>query len=412
VSAVPIIEQDIYVGQDFYVPAFRVRVRGQELLQAEYDVLNVTYTDSDKEMDSFDLTINNWDPDGNGPGQGWFKYSDSNLFDPWQEIQLDMGYYNSGSDEMETMMVGEIVRMTPNFPESGPSTLTVHCVNLLQRFRTQQITKDYIQKQDSWIARDLVQSIAKDIRQTVPSLDLKVNDQEISQNLGTEKPIAHLNVHQQYAVNFLYARSREIGYDIWLEEDASGSRREVTFHYAPSKYTLKPTYILEWGKSLISFQPSFGTANQPDTVIVRYWNPQTKQKFEGTATRADLAQDGVIDPTADFKVQQGPLSKKTDLVTTLVVQSDDEAQTAAKRRLKILAQGLIECKGKTVGLPDLRSGNKIRINGLGRYNGLYHITSTTHSMGDGGYTTDFSARMEKDPSGVPAGASTTLGGGK
>jgi phage protein D len=398
VATLPTIAQDIFVGQDFYVPAFRVRVRSQALLLAEYDVLNVTYADSDSEMDSFDLTINNWDPDGNGPGRGWFKYSDTQVFDPWQDVQLDMGYYNNGNDQLQTMLVGEIVRMTPNFPESGPSTLTVHCVNLLQRFRTRQITKDYFQKQDSWIARDLIQTIAKDIRQTVPSLDLEVDSDEINMNLGNENPVEHLNVQQQYAVNFLYQRSREIGYDIWLEEDtSSSSRRLVTFHYAPSKYTLKPTYILEWGKSLINFQPSFGTANLPDKVIVRYWNPKLKKKFEGTATRADLVQDGVIDPTGDFGVQQGPLSKKTELVTNLVVQSDDEAKTAAKRRLRILAQGLIEGKGKTVGLPDLRSGNKIQIAGLGRYNGLYHVTSTTHTIGEGGYTTEFSARMEKDP---------------
>jgi hypothetical protein len=25
------------------------------------------------------------------------------------------------------------------------------------------------------------------------------------------------------------------------------------------------------------------------------------------------------------------------------------------------------------------------------------VTSTTHSMGEGGYTTEFSGRMEKDP---------------
>ncbi len=397
-ATIPTIEQDIYIGQDFYVPAFRVRVRGRDVLQAENDVLNVTYSDKDNDMDSFDLTVNNWDPDGVGPGQGWFKYSDSDVFDPWQEVELSMGYYRNGNDELETMLVGEIVRMTPNFPESSPSTLTVHCVNLLQRFRTTQITKDYFQKQDSWIARDLVQSIAKDIRQKIPGLDLKVDDDEISMNLGNENPIEHLNVHQQYAVNFLYQRSREIGYDIWLDEDTSGSRRVVTFHYAPSKYTLKPTYILEWGKSLMNFQPSFATGNQPDQVTVRYWNPKTKQKFEGTATRADLAQDGVIDPTADFGVKSGPLSKKTDLVTDLVVQSDDEAKTAAKRRLRILAQGLIEGRGRTVGLPSLRSGNKIKIVGLGRYDGLYHVTTTTHTIGDGGYTTEFSARKEKDPS--------------
>lgn len=396
-ATIPSIEQDIYVGQDFYVPAFRVRIRGRDLLQAEYDVLSVTYTDSEADMDSFDLTVNNWDPDGRGPGMGWFKYSDTDVFDPWQDVELSMGYYRSGNDELQSMLVGEIVRMTPNFPESGQSTMTVHCVNLLQRFRITQITKDYFQKQDSWIARDLVQSIAKDIRQKLPGLDLQVDDAEISMNLSYEQPIEHLNVHQQYAVNFLFARSREIGYDIWLDEMTQGSRRVVTFHYAPSKYLLKPTYVLEWGKSLMSFQPSFATGNQPDQVIVRYWNPQTKKKFEGTATRADLVQDGVIDPTVDFGVKQGPLSKKTDLVTNLVVQSDDEAKTLAKRRLKILAQGLIEGKGKTVGLPDLRSGNKIRIVGLGRYDGLYHVTTTTHTLGDGGYTTDFSARKENDP---------------
>jgi phage protein D len=412
VATVPIIEQDIYVGQDFYAPAFRVRIRGRELLQAEYDVQNVTYTDSDADMDSFDLTVNNWDPDGKGPGQGWFKYSDTDVFDPWQDIELSMGYYRNGNDELQTMLVGEIVRMTPNFPESGPSTMTVHCVSLLQRFRIAQVTKDYFQKQDSWVARDLVQGIAKDVRQKIPGLDLQVDDNEIAMNLSNEQPREHLEVHQQYAVNFLFARSREIGYDIWLEENTQGSRRVVTFHYAPSKYTLKPTYVLEWGKSLVSFQPSFATGNQPDEVIVRYWNPQAKKKFEGTATRADLVQDGVIDPTQDFGVKQGPLSKKSELVTNVVVQSDEEAKTAAKRRLRVLAQGLIEGKGKTVGLPDLRSGNKIKIVGLGRYDGLYHVTSTTHTIGDGGYSTDFSARMEQVGKMITTPAKSGSGGSR
>jgi phage protein D len=171
----------------------------------------------------------------------------------------------------------------------------------------------------------------------------------------------------------------------------------VTFHYTPSSRVLKPTYILEWGKSLISFQPSFATANQPDEVIVRHWNPKLKQKFEGKATRADLLREGVLDPTQDFNVRQGPLTKKTEIVTDLVVQSDDEAKEAAKKRFRVLAQGLIEGKGQTVGLPDLRAGGKIKIAGLGRYNGLYVITGTTHTIGDSGYTTSFSARKEKDP---------------
>lgn len=391
------IEQDIYVGQDFYAPAFRVRIRGRELLEAEYDVLNVTYTDTDQknEMDSFDLTVNNWDPDGKGPGLGWFKYSDRDTFDPWQDVELFLGYYRNGADELRRMLVGEIVRMTPSFPASGSSTMTVHCVNLLQRFRTTQVVKDYFQKKDSWIARDLVDGIAKDIRQKIPGLDLRVDDEEIGRNLAHEQEIKHLAVQRQYAVNFLYERSRAIGYDIWLEESAEADRRVVTFHFAPGKDLVKPTYVLEWGKSLVSFQPSFATGNQPDEVILRYWNPDKKQKFEAKATRADLLKEGVLDPTDDFKVKQGPLAKKTEIVTDRPVQSDAEAKQAAKDYLRVLAQGLVEGKGKTIGLPDLRAGRKVRIRGLGRYSGLYAVTSTTHSIGDSGYTTDFSARMEQ-----------------
>jgi hypothetical protein len=48
-----------------------------------------------------------------------------------------------------------------------------------------------------------------------------------------------------------------------------------------------------------------------------------------------------------------------------------------------------------VGLPDLRAGRKVRIRGLGRYSGLYAVTTTTHTLGQGGYSTDFSARMEQ-----------------
>jgi phage protein D len=398
------IPQDIFVGQDFYAPAYRVKVRGKDLLQVESDVLSVSYNEPDnrskkeneKEMDSFDLTVNNWDP-GAGGAKGTFKYSDKDTFNPWQDVELFMGYYRNGNDELARMLVGEIVRVTPSFPESGLCTMTVHCVNLLQRFRASQVTRNYFQKKDSWIARDLVESIAKEVRQKVPGLDLQVDDEEINRNLANENEIQHLPVQRQYAINFLLNRARQIGYDLWLDldENPQSSRRLVTLHYAPSKYVQKPTYIVEWGKSLVSFQPSFGTANLPDQVIVRYWNPKLKKKFEGKATRADLQGESVVDPAADMKAQAGPLAKKIEIVTNLVVQSDDEAKNAAKQRLKEMAQKLIEGKGKTVGLPDLRAGRKLRIKGLGRFGGLYKINSTTHSMGDGGYTTEFSASMEQ-----------------
>ena len=52
-------------GQDgFYVPRFEVRIEGVGLPRDVLrDVVQVTYQDDIKEIDSFDLTVNNWDAD-------------------------------------------------------------------------------------------------------------------------------------------------------------------------------------------------------------------------------------------------------------------------------------------------------------------------------------------------------------
>ncbi len=100
---------------DFYVPAYQLRIRDRDV-QVQKDVISVSYTDSLTNIDSFDITVNNWDP-GNTRGEpGKFKYSDGTLFDPWQDVELKMGYYHQGEEDMKLMMVGEITTMSPNFP--------------------------------------------------------------------------------------------------------------------------------------------------------------------------------------------------------------------------------------------------------------------------------------------------------
>src|SRR5260370_39528554 len=122
-AAIPV---NPYVGQDFYVPTYRILVRSKEV-QVESDVISLTYTDSLKDVDSFTLIVNNWDPNAGVTPDGKaktaaFKYSDKNTFNPWQETELYMGYYHNGKDERRRMLVGEITTMAPTFPASGPST--------------------------------------------------------------------------------------------------------------------------------------------------------------------------------------------------------------------------------------------------------------------------------------------------
>ena len=47
----------------FYVPQFEVKIAGANLPRDVLrDVIQLTYKDNIKEIDSFELTVNNWDP--------------------------------------------------------------------------------------------------------------------------------------------------------------------------------------------------------------------------------------------------------------------------------------------------------------------------------------------------------------
>ena len=105
-----VLPVDIYKGQDFYVPAFVVKV-GELTNPPEIDdVLSITYSDSLTEIDSFDMTVSNWDPDTRT-----FKYSDGSKFNPWKPVELQLGYLGNGKnkDSLQHMLTGEITTLSP-----------------------------------------------------------------------------------------------------------------------------------------------------------------------------------------------------------------------------------------------------------------------------------------------------------
>jgi phage protein D len=385
---------NIYQDQDFYVPGFIVKVQNEELKRVVMnDILSVTYNDSLANVDSFDMTVNNWDAGASTLDQTAFKYSDKDTFNPWKDVEVQMGYYRDGKSELRTMLIGEITTLTPNFPAGGASTLQVRGLNLFHRFRTKQETKPFFNKKDSDIAKELVDNIATEVRKKSPQLKLKLDDADYQRNIKKEQKIPYLLMNNQFPIRFLMERARDLGYELTMEESSQGTNREVIFHYRPTSDVNRPTYILEWGKSLISFQPTLQVANQVAELTVRGWNPQTKKPIKVTVKRSDIK--GIVTPS-ELGVTENDLSKKLEIVIDRPIQNEAEAKLLATNRLRQIGEVLIEAKGKTIGVPDLRSGSKVEIRGLGtRFSGTYLVTSTTHSIGDGGYTTDFTGRMEK-----------------
>src|SRR5256885_16685624 len=156
-------------GETFYVPHFEVKIAGRNLPHdLVRDVLQVSYTDSIEEIDSFEMVVNNWDAE-----KGKLKYeppSQSNyatLFDPGQKLELWMGYLNN----IRLMLKGEITTLEPNYPESGGSTLSVRGLNVLHSFRKKQHTYAWYDVKDSDIDVEIGQQPISDKK---PGLGVKV----------------------------------------------------------------------------------------------------------------------------------------------------------------------------------------------------------------------------------------------
>jgi phage protein D len=372
----------IYQGQDFYVPTFEVKLRerpvGQDVIR---DILQVTYKDNIEEIDSFDITINNWDAATRD-----FKYSNDDLFDPGKQLELWMGYH--GKDHLRRMIVGEITALRPSFPSAGQPTLVISGLNLLHRFRGEQVSDVYTKLTDSQIAKRIG-----------ARLKPKVNVETAPLN---EEAYDYLIQDSVYDIVFLMDRARRVGYDLYVDEGGQkGKPNESVLHFGPSDRVRRVTYKLTYGRSLIEFQPTLDTSSQVGEVIVRGWDAVNKKAIIGRARRSDLRTKGVGSRGGQDKLEEAFKDRK-EIVATQPIASKSEADRIARETLERIAKGMLKATGSTVGLPDLRAGNVVEIDGLDRrtstrqrFNGRYFVTSTTHSIGDGGYTVQFECRREE-----------------
>jgi phage protein D len=359
----------IYARQDFYVPRFEVKVGTRPLdREAVHDIKAVTYEDSLDEIDGFEITINNWDAEKRA-----FKYTDTDIFDPGKTVELSMGYY--GATPLRLMVTGEITSLDPTFPAEGQPTLTVRGLNLLHRLRTKQESATYTKVKDSDVARKIAARL---------NIDIDAPTQNEDQH-------EYLFQDNKYDIVFLLERARRIGYDLYVEEPKNGGAPKLVFK--PSDRVRRETYELTYGRSLIDFDPTLSTALQVAKVTVRGWDAVAKEKIEATATRAELTTSRFGDAAED---PGGSFADREEVITNRPVSTKAEARTLALETLERIAKDMLTASGSTVGLPDLVTGTALQVGGLpDRFSGRYFVTSTTHSMGESGYTTQFNCRKEE-----------------
>jgi phage protein D len=385
---------------DFYVPRFEIKIAGVNLpLDVLRDVEQVTYKDNVKELDSFELTVNNWDAEAQD-----FKYVGSEtadslaknplhlLFNPCRHnVDVFMGY----GENLSLMVTGNFTTLEPNF-SSGAPTLNVRGLNVLHQLRRKPFSYAWEGEKTSKIAKSFeTLPDPSDRKQKRFPLPVEIDPNSIEK----EKKITYLAQNNQYDIDFLLALARRIGYVVFVKEEERKKNRVVKprrLYFGPSDANhpgLRPvTFELKWGISLMDFKPTLTTANQIKSVTVHGWNRSTKQPITGRASLDDPKSK----LNRDLYKHLENCDAREERVVDEPVFTQDEADERARGILLERSKDLVKASGTCVGLPDLRAGQRVRIAGLGaRFSGEYFITDTTHTINDAGYVTKFNGRREE-----------------
>lgn len=392
--------------RDFFVPDFQVFMFGSIPDESAdpmdsppsgsvRDVVEVRYQDGVEQIDGFTLIVNNWDAERNQPiyyGHAETQVSDEHpdFFEPGQELLVSMGY----EGDLNHMVLGAVTSVDVQFPESGHSKIVVSGMNVLDRLRDRQYTWTWPEDGGSNIRdSDMALSLSRpaDRENNKPGFGMPVIISEAARE--TEPVYPHIFMNGQFPIVFLMQRARALGYHVSLREDYDDYGNPTrSLYFGPPDEGDEVSYVLEWGKTLTSFHPTFANTGMIWSAKVCGWDRQAKERIEETRSLEDDDISFDMFPNPDL-IPAARAANRQEVITEPPAQTVQEAKDRALSALTRSAQNIVTCEGATIGLPHMRAGRKVHILGVGRhFQGEYMILSTEHIINGDGYRTKFTAQ--------------------
>jgi len=370
----------------FYAPQFQIKLKGQNIgREVIADVTEVTYTDDELNLDSFEFALGDWDPVERRPkySSPWdkegrpFKIGDKDApnFEPGADVELYFSYMHEGDPVL--MMKGEVVSITPSFPAAGPPVCRVRALNYLYRLQREKVTQTF-----TGSTMDVARQIAN-------ATGIKEVKMPPGYDMGEQ---ATHTLDEAVVYEEIVKRAQQSGLVPWLE-DVKGQPPILHFE-APAGDS--PVASLIWGVNLTSFAPQLSARGSVEKVVVRGVDPTKpakEQQLEESATWDDINIDKLALGPRGVENLQVAVQGTVERIKDANVRTKEAAKERAKAEMIAIAKELVRATGSAVGMPELRAGRVIEILGLGvRFSGLYRLSQTTHTLGAGGYTVSFQAK--------------------
>lgn len=335
---------------NFFAPAVEITVNGSKLSDAVAVASVRVHTTIEATADSFTLRVSNA-LDWKTSEWNWL-----NVFAIGSPIDISLGYV----DKFVPVFSGYITSVTVEFLDSDGANLVVSGMDLSFFMMKGTRMQTWNEKKYS----EVVQEIASRHKAT-PHIDATTDKlPTISQNMMDD-------------FHFVQHLARLMNYDFFVVGKHLYFRKPLT--------QTTPVVTLALGKELRSLSIEHNLAEQLTGVKIRFWDDKEQKVVVNEA--------GAISKLgSNSKTGKDVLAKIGDYTETLYMNasSASEAKNYADAYLNHRAMKLVNGQGECNGIPEIRAGRYLKIDGAGKtYNQPYYVTSATHQMDGDGYVTKF-----------------------
>ena len=350
--------------QPHFVPDSDIRVNGARLhTEIAHDIAGIELVQEPNTLDHLRISIAQAADPGVAISLGARTQDPLLVFVEGSAIELSLGYV----DALARVFEGEVTGVVAIFPEDGASTLEVHCHSYMHRLRRSARTKTYLKQKDTALALQLGRQAG---------LRVQADDSKVTHDFVLQ--------YNQTDLEFLLERASRIGFELIADG------KTLQFRKAGGTGASGPKLTYGGGSSpLLSVTLREELLGQGDSVTVRSVDLKGKA-IVGKAAAAVVTPDAArsaptlskraFGATETFVVDR-PLATKAD------------ADALAASILNGRARGFVTGSGRSIGLPSLRAGGVIELDGVGKkFNGKYYVAQSTHVVGDDGYYTSFRVR--------------------
>jgi phage protein D len=345
---------------NFYSPTVEVIVEGTKIVRETPAAITKVMVESsiDSKADTFSfVVINAFDLI-----KREFLWVDE-YFALGKEIEIQMGYV----DKLETVFSGIITSISFTCEDDTP--------NIIVKGMDKSFLMMTSNKSTSWDKKKF-SDIATEIG---GKYGLKsVVDATANQMVKIAK------TEEQSDFQFLADLAKRTNYDFFVFGKSMYFRKPLT--------SMTPVVNLMWGISLISFSADVNLASQFASFTVRSFKTNKSEIIESKAISTDIKKLGTNTKTgADLLKAIGSYFDRYE--SNKVLDSADEGKDLAKSKLNHVSMDLITGSGQSLGMPEIKAGRYIKLEGLGKkLSQPYYISAVTHTVDDSGYNTFFQVR--------------------